>query len=549
MAKGEFVLSIGDDNVILTRFVDGKVANAWLASPDSTMAQEELAEALAEDPRARLSILIDTLDQSFKEEEIPRVSIFDRRRVLARHIGMAFPGQSLRGARLVEQTARKTMIYELASVPLEGRIIGWLEYVNSLPNEKGGIFTIATESVDLIRELAPKEDPVEEPKETKGAKDGKEGAPAEERKNHWRHLIGINVTGGLRQIIEKNGRLALTRVTQAPPADTPPADFADMIIRDFKATITYIRRLGYQVGEALDLVVLTSAENKAVLEDMTWDGARSVSVYTPYEAGLLLNLGSLGRPEQAHSDVLHAAWFVSKRKPTLPLSRSVAMGDTMDDLRELGYFVAPYAAGVLVAAFLGWTGWTGYELNEANQKNEALSAQLGNLTQSLSADERALAAQPFTANAVRNVIEVADRLDADKADITPELHRIASALDGDAVVLGLTFTNGAQIAAGAKPAARGAAPGAKVDYTLSIDLKLNEVIATADEAVQTSRALEQRLRAAFGSNYIITTTREPVGAQAESDLSGGLGGAEAAAIGVGARETFHAGFKIDRIAK
>ena len=96
----------------------------------------------------------------------------------------------------------------------------------------------------------------------------------EEGQNHWRHLIGINVTGGLRQIIEKNGRLSLTRVTQAPPADTPPEEFGDMIGRDFKATITYIRRLGYQVGEPLDLVVLTSAENKAVLEDMTWDGAR-----------------------------------------------------------------------------------------------------------------------------------------------------------------------------------------------------------------------------------------------------------------------------------
>ena len=114
MAKGEFVLNIGDDNVVLTRFIDGKVANAWLGSPDSAMAQEELGEALAEDPRGRLSVLIDTLDQSFKEEEIPRVSIFDRRRVLARHINMAFPGQNLRGARLMEQTPRKTLIYQLA---------------------------------------------------------------------------------------------------------------------------------------------------------------------------------------------------------------------------------------------------------------------------------------------------------------------------------------------------------------------------------------------------------------------------------------------------
>jgi hypothetical protein len=539
MAKGgEFVLSIGDDNVVLTRFVDGKVANAWLGSPDPAMAQEELGEALAEDSRGRLSVLIDTLDQSFKEEEIPRVGIFDRRRVLARHINMAFPGQSLRGARLIEQTAKKTLVYEMASVPLEGRITGWLDFINSLPNEKGGIYTIATESVDLIRELAPKDAP-----EEVAAADG----AAPEKKNHWRHLIGINVTGGLRQIIEKNGRLSLTRVTQAPPADTPPGDFADMIIRDFKATITYIRRLGYQVGEPLDVVVLTSAENKAVLEDLTWDGARSVSVYTPYEAGALLNLGSLGRPDQAHSDVLHAAWFVSKRKPSLPLSRSAAMGDTADDIREVAYFAAPYAAGLLVAGFLGWTGWTGYELYETSVQNDVLSAQLSRLRASLSAEEKTMAAAPHLAGPMRNVIEVADRLDSKKVPLSPDLHRIVSALDGDAVVIALSFENiGAQAA---RAQARGTAAASTAAYSLTVDLRLADVIASADEAVQTARSIEQRLRTAFGSSYTIAVTKEPVGAQAVEELSGGLARAEAEAAGIGARERFYAGYRIDKVGK
>ncbi len=540
MAKGgEFVLSIGDDNVVLTRFVDGKVANAWLGSPDSAMAQEELGEALAQDARCRLSLLIDTLDQSFKEEEIPRVGIFDRRRVLARHINMAFPGQSLRGARLIDQSSKKTLVYEMASVPLEARIVGWLDFVNSLPNEKGGVYTIATESVDLIRELAPKDAPDEAVPAADGA--------APEKKNHWRHLIGINVTGGLRQIIEKNGRLSLTRVTQAPPADTPPAEFADMIVRDFKATITYIRRLGYQVGEPLDVVVLTSAENKAVLEDVTWDGARSVTVYTPYEAGAMLNLGSLGRPDQAHSDVLHAAWFVSKRKPALPLSRSAAMGDTSDDIRELAYFAAPYAAGLLVAGFLGWSGWTGYELYQSNIQNEMLSTQLGRLRASLSDEEKALASAPHLAGPMRNALEVADRLDAKKVPLSPELHRIVSALDGDAVVLNLSFENLAARQAGAQ--ARGAAPASAAAYALTIDLRLADVVASADEAVQTARAIEQRLRTAFGSSYTIAVTKEPVGAQASEELSGGLGRSEAEAAGIGARERFYAAYRVEKVGK
>lgn len=523
MARGEFILNVGDDNVVLTRIEDGKVANAWLGSPDPSMAQEELAEALAQDPRGRISVLFDTLDQSFKEEEIPRVSVLDRRKVLARHINMAFPGANLRGARLVKQTDKRTLIYEMAAVPLDGRVPGWLDVVQALPNEKGGIYTIASENVDLLNALVPRD------------------ASPPETGNHWRHFIGINVTGGLRQIIEKNGRLCLTRLTQAPPSDTSPSDFADMIARDFKATITYIRRLGYQVGEALDLVILTTVENKGVLEEMTWEGARSVSVYTPYEAGLLLELGSLGREDQAYCDVLHAAWFASKKKPLLPLSRTAALGDARDDIRELAFVASPYAAGLLVAATIGWTGWTGYQLAGFNDANAALQAELASSQRTLASEREKVGTLPSPPDTVRNVITVAEALDAGKIDVMPLLANIATALEGDAVVLNLEVIRGQpSVTAGGAPAS-----GSQAGLSMEIELRLDDVIATADEAVQTARRLEQRLNSKFKPGYTITMTKEPVGAQSAEELNGSLDSAsETGASAISSRESFYAGFKI-----
>ena len=493
------------------------------------MAQEELGEALAEDPKGRISVIIDTLDQSFKEEEIPKVSILDRRKVLARHITMAFPGANLRGARVVKETDKKTLLYDFASVPLDGRIPGWMDFVSSLPNEKGGIHAIAPENVDLLRALAPKDAEV-----------------VEEGKNHWRHMIGINVTGGLRQIIEKNGRLSLTRLTQAPPADTPPEEFADMIARDFKATITYIRRLGYQVGEPLDLVVLTTPENKRVLEDLDWDSARSVSVYTPYEAGAILGLGSLGKEDQAYCDVLHAAWFISKRKSILPLTRAAALGDTKDDLRELAFVAAPYVAGLLMAAVLGWSAWTGYEYFDTANRNEQLQAQLTQLNESASRENAALTQLPYTAAQVRNVLDVAGALDAGKIDLIPLLENISAALETDAVVLSLKFDSSGQIANSTAPvvARPAAGPASKVIYAVAIDVRLASVIAKADEAVQTARRIERNLGVKFGKDFKIIMTVEPVGAQAEKTLSGGLGAGE---VGdVRATEAFKASYRIER---
>lgn len=531
MARGEFVLNVGDDNVVLTRLVDGKVENAWLGSPDPAMAQEELGEALAQDSKGRISVLFDTLDQSFKEEELPKVSVLDRRKVLARHINMAFPGANMRGARLVKQTEKKTLIYEMASVPLDGRIPGWLDFVQSLPNEKGGYYTVAAENVDLLQGLAPKD------------------APPPESGNHWRHFIGINVTGGLRQIIEKNGRLSLTRLTQAPPPDTSPADFADMIVRDFKATITYIRRLGYQVGEVLDLVVLTTAENKAVLEDMTWDGARSVSVYTPYEAGHLLGLGSLGREDQAFCDVLHAAWFASKRKGLLPLTRAAAMGDTKDDIRELAFFISPYAAAISVAGLVLWSGWTGYELYDYSTRNDDLQRQLSQLRGTLTQEQEQLGGLPYQAAQVRNVIDIANTLDAGKIDMIPLLQRAANALAGDAVVLDLDIVNNTSPQSGA--AGRGGGAGQPA-VLMKLNLRLSSVVTTADEAVQVARRLEQRMRAQFAPEYAVTMTREPVGAQAEEALTGSLSGDQGSEVGTSstgqANENFFTAFDIAKVA-
>ncbi len=531
MARGEYVLNIGDDNVVLTRLVDKQVANAWLGSPDPAMAHEELGEALAEDPKCRLSVIIDTLDQSFKEEEIPKVNILDRRKVLARHINMAFPGANLRGARLVKETEKRTLIYELASVPLDGRIPGWVDFIESLPNEKGGYFSIAPENVDIVGALTPKDAP-----------------PPEEGKTSWRHLIGINVTGGLRQIIEKNGRLALTRLTQAPPPETPPAEFADMISRDFKATITYIRRLGYQVGDALDLVVLTTAENKTILQDLDWESARSVSVYTPYEAGALLELGSIGREDQAFCDVLHAAWFASKRRPTLPLTRSLAFGDTKDDIRELAYFAAPYAAGLIAASVLGWAGWTTYRLLDFQGRNAPLEVQLAQLRSNLSQERVRLGGLPYEAKRVRNVLEVDAALDLGKVDIVPSLHGIFEALQGDAIVTDFKFTAG-----GDSPGTPGTpgtpAAGPKAEYLVTAKMRLAEIVVTAEEAVTVARRLETRLNASFGKGFSVVMTLEPVAAQAAKDLKGGLSTSEAGGGGqerARPDEPFYTEFRISK---
>lgn len=525
MAKGQFVLNIGDDNVVLTRIVNKKVVNAWLASPDPQLAHEELGEAFAEDKKAPVSVIFDTLDQSRQEEEIPKVSVLDRRKILARHINMAYPGVNLRGARLMgEGETKRTQRYEFASVPLDGRVPGWVDFVESLPNETRGFFTIASENVDIVEALLP------------------EDTPEVEEGNHWRHLIGVNATGGFRQIIEKNGELCLTRLTAAPPPETPPEEFADMIYRDFQATITYIKRLGYLAGDTLDLVVITAPDNRDAMVNLEWGVARSVTIKTPHEAAEHLGLGSIGREDQPYCDVLHAAWFSSKRTPVLPLTRSVALGDAKDDLRDLAFLVAPYAAAASVIGTIGWIGWALYQTNNLADENARLQAELSSGQSSLVQEEAKLGTLNYDASNMRNVFDVLDSMKAGQVDLLPVLNGLFGSLDSDAVVLGLTFTSNA----GAETGGRNRGASSAV-YTVDVRMKLDAIIATADEAVQVAAGLEGRLKDKFQDGYEVEMTVEPVTAQSGEGLSGGLFSDEGGGSSGSVPEAFYTEFRIARV--
>lgn len=528
MAKGQFVLNIGDDNVVLTRIVSKKVVNAWLASPDPQLAHEELGEAFAEDKKATVSVVFDTLDQSRQEEEIPKVSVLDRRKILARHINMAYPGVNLRGARLMgEGETKNHQRYEFASVPLDGRVPGWVDFVESLPNDIRGFFTIASENVDIVEALLP------------------EDTPEVEEGNHWRHLIGVNATGGFRQIIEKNGELCLTRLTAAPPPETPPEEFADMIYRDFQATITYIKRLGYLAGDTLDLVVITAPDNRAAMDSLEWEVARSVTIKTPHEAAEHLGLGSIGREDQPYCDVLHAAWFSSKRTPVLPLTRSVALGDAKDDLRDLAFVAAPWVAAASVIGTIGWIGWALYQTNNLANENARIQAELSAGQAVLVQEEAKLGTLPYEASNMRNVFDVLDSMKAGQVDLLPVLNGLFGSLDSDAIVLGLTFTSNAGADAGGRNR-RGASSAV---YTVDVRMKLDDIIATADEAVQIASALEGRLKDKFQDGYEVEMTVEPVAAQSEEGLSGGLFGDDEGGGGAGTQvaEAFYTEFRIARV--
>jgi len=118
------------------------------------------------------------------------------------------------------------------------------------------------------------------------------------------------------------------------------------------------------------------------------------------------------------------------------------------------------------------------------------------------------------------------------------------------VVTQLRFSNPANdpLANGAAQG-RAAPAGGKVGYIVDLDMRLADVISTADEAVQTARRLERRLTDSFGKEYRVTMTTEPVGAQAAGELKGTLSDlvSEAAVNGAARQDAFRAAYRIEKV--
>ena len=319
-----------------------------------------------------------------------------------------------------------------------------------------------------------------------------------------------------------------------------------MISRDFRATITYIRRLGYAVGEPLDLVILTTSENKAALDALNWEGTRSVSFYTPYEAAATLGLGSIGREDQAFCDVLHTAWFSAKRKTLLPLTRAATLGDPKDDLRELAFVIAPYAAGLMLAATIGWTAFTGYDAYTLSTENEQLEMQYAQVQRQLASEKTQLETLPYDPARMRNISGVNKSREEGRTDIAPLLKTIANALQADAVVLTLAYTTGQAAPGGVAPRGAAAASGA---YTLTVRMRMADVVVKAEEAVQIARKLQQRLTDGFGKNHKVEMTVEPAAAQSGIALTSNLlgGSSDSKSAGPPAKERFFTEFKISKV--
>ena len=300
----KFVLFIGDEGAILVYMRGSTVLRRLYAASPASDHTGTILELLAAHPRTPLFIMVDALDQQYVRHTFPPVSALSVNNLVKRRIDRDFQASDLTGAIQLgrEKTGRKEwqyLIVALASTPL---LQQWFDLLVEQPNELKGIFLTPVEGQVFIPALHK--------------------ALTNERALPWQLLVSHHKVSGFRQIVLRDGKLAFTRVTQAID-DALPAVVAGNIEQEIMNTLEYLRRLGFQENNALEIMVVTSQEVQEAIDLKRFQAGQTFAL-TPLDVAEALKLEQAALSADRFGDVVIAAAFARAKKREMKLMTAYA---------------------------------------------------------------------------------------------------------------------------------------------------------------------------------------------------------------------------------
>ncbi len=304
------VIVIGGEGIALYTPVGSGMQRDVSLSWDVPEFDRQLTEALEKRSASRsVTVLFDGADQAYrKAEDIPKLSPIDRPRFVRRKLELTFPSYPIRASmeikppkvKGVRRAAGGTPSYFFVALPETAQVdrVGQALYESGVPVSGFGLLPV--ESVGLVKVLAEK------------AFDGKG------KRSRWVVLVGQHETGGLRQIVIKDGNLALTRLTPTSEGGASGAGWVDEVAREFKATLTYVSRYGFNQNDGLDVIVICGDVEKQFFEQQDIP-ATNFKCLNAGEALRYIGVKGFGLERSNFVDILHAAWASRRASLSLPV--------------------------------------------------------------------------------------------------------------------------------------------------------------------------------------------------------------------------------------
>jgi hypothetical protein len=337
-----FLLLVGDDGAMLVPPCVKRLSPPLFVDHHDDDKAAFVAKALDAQPRAPVIILADTLAQEFRRDTLPRLNVFDKRKIMQRRLRQHFPEPAppYRQMSAAMSLRNKEALY--ACLHDDGVIARWMTRLAKRGNPVLGVAPLPLVGAGLMAHLPPLTG--------KG----------------WNLLLTCQRTGGFRQIVTRDGALVFTRLTPPlPQGSGPPLVFASLTL-DIQATLAYLSRFGLTGETPLRVAAILPQELHKAIGTLP-EPVNVVAALTPHQAAQRLCLPYSPYPDDASSDLLFAG-FAATRPRLCPLMALSDKNGVLATLRfkKAGWGIAS-AALLLALACLGWESHGLWHLARANR--------------------------------------------------------------------------------------------------------------------------------------------------------------------------------------
>ncbi|NCC22976.1 MAG: hypothetical protein EOM26_11040 [Alphaproteobacteria bacterium] len=478
---------------------------------DTSGFEDHVSSIITKECKSRpVLILYDMVEQHYRKERMPKVGPMDKANVLQRKLRVVFPQYTVRAAFRLKEKATITAkqsgggggLYLFAAIPGTENFKRVLEAVRRSMASISGLCLLPVESADMVKTIAEK----------LARKSGS--------RSKWVVFMGQHQNGGLRQIVTKNGELALTRMTPIVDNDIDSVSWAEEVVQEFNATMSYLSRFGYSPDDGLEVVLIANPEPGDLVSERIETPCHFTAMAAS-DAARLLGIGNLHQADERYADALHAAWSGSKRSFALPMqSREL---QTVHKPRQV-------AMVVMLLMLLGIV-YLLSQLFMGSQKLSATQSEIDNLTSTRNQLEAAYQAEldkkqamGFDVELVQGTLEAYDRLESIDIDALTLFKAIGESIGQERTIDQITIES-VQVKDAFSPARPSYLQTDKTEDLSAYEAKFTMKLPASLTAAGANRVFEEirgRLQAAL-PDHVVLVSQAPAPNTYEAAIEGSAG--------------------------
>ena len=378
--------------------------------------EDNVSDIISKDCNSKpILVLNDMVEQYYRKENVPRVSVLDKQNVIARKLNVAFPNYPVRAALPLKESVPKTArskvggVYIFAAVPATESFNKTMAAAKRSLAPIVGLCLLPIESSDMIKCL------------------GQKLVSKSEQRAQWTVFIGEHRSGGLRQVVTRNGELALTRMTPMSAGHEDPEAWAAVVDQEFQATMSYLLRFGFDSSDGLNVILISEPSASDAVERIV-DVPGDFYSLSPERAAGLLNLNLRGEELDHYADPLHVSWIVRKNSFILPMKSKAV--DNLSRPRQIASFVLVFF--IFAAAFQCYQFLHYFQkISEAKDDIQSMTQRVAQLDLQYSKELKRKEDLGYDIQLIQGALELHDKFERQRIKFLPLFYNISNALGRD----------------------------------------------------------------------------------------------------------------------